>query len=306
MAFDAACARYWDEVGQFHKRDGETLRHLDWLQTQIGRKTMLSTIGDSDMARLVAKRRGEGVGPASVNRSVCEPMRAILRRAGKTWKQNVQDIDWKQHFLKEPQERIREASAEEEKKLIAGIRGDYAPALRFALLSGCRRAEIVGLTWPAVDFFNKIITVRGKGDRSRVIPMTTAMYELLKGEHGRDPLHVFTYVAKRPVKDKGKRRPITMEGFKTEWRRTKRRTKIGDYRFHDNRHTAATRLVRATGNLKLAQKLLGHSDIKTTSRYSHVTNDDLRAGMEAAIPTEIPTGEGETKEKSSENKAKEV
>lgn len=52
-----------------------------------------------------------------------------------------------------------------------------------------------------------------------------------------------------------------------------------DYRFHDNRHTAVTRLLRATGNLRLVQRLLGHSNIETTTKYAHVTDGDLAAGM---------------------------
>lgn len=302
MTFIMAASRYWGEVGQFHRNHVDTLRNLDWLQQNIGQTTPLSAITDSDIARLVAKRRGEGVSNATVNRSVCEPMRAILKRARRTWKQSVEEISWKDHFLREAQERIREATPDEERRLLSAMRGDYAPALRFALLTGCRRAEIVGLQWTAVDFFNQQITVHGKGDKKRIIPMTDAIYELLKQEHGNHAEAVFTYVAKMPRAEAGTRRPITMEGFKTEWRRTRKRAGVENYRFHDNRHTALTRLVRATGNLKLAQKLAGHSDIATTSRYSHVTQDDLRAGMEAASATKNATRGNRGRDKAMKNK----
>ena len=39
------------------------------------------------------------------------------------------------------------------------------------------------------------------------------------------------------------------------------------YRFHDNRHTAATRLLRATGDLRATQLMLGHSRPETTAKY---------------------------------------
>ena len=284
MTFQSACAQYWNEVGQHHRNNVDTYRSLNWLMDHIGGKLAVSAISDGTIARAVAKRRGEGVSPATVNRSVAEPMRAILRRARRTWKQVVQDIEWKDHFLKEPQERVREATPDEEAKFMASVRGDYAPALRFAILSGCRRAEIVGLEWKDVDFFNREFTVCGKGDKSRVIPMTDALYTLLWSLKDNHKTAVFTYIVKRPREGavKGQREPISMEGFKTEWRRTRKRADILDFRFHDNRHTAATRLVRATGNLKMAQQLLGHTEISTTSRYAHVTKDDLRAGMEAA------------------------
>lgn len=294
LPFKAAAAQFWYEVGQHRTSSHETLRYLDWLERQIGGSTPISTISDATIARLVAKRRGEGVSPSTVNRSVTEPMRALLRRARRVWKQPVQEIEWKAHLLREPQERVREAAPDEERRLMEAIRGDYAPALRFALLSGCRRAEIVGLRWRDVDFFNREFTVVGKGDRSRTIPMTQAIYDLLWGLKDHHKEAVFTYLVRRPRPGvrKGTRQPISMEGFKTEWRRARNRAKVTDFRFHDTRHTAATRLVRATGNLKLAQRLLGHTEIATTARYAHVTQDDLRAGMEAASPTENATEVG--------------
>ena len=60
------------------------------------------------------------------------------------------------------------------------------------------------------------------------------------------------------------RRPITGGGCKTLWRRQVRDAGIAEgFRRHDTRHTAGTRYVRATGNLKGAQKLLGHARIET-------------------------------------------
>ncbi len=282
LTFKAAAAKYWNEVGSHHRNDDDTLRNLDWLESKIVGTTLISTISDATLAKLVAARRSEGVSNATVNRTVTEPLRSLLRRAEKTWKQTVQSIEWRDHLLKEPQERVREASREEEAALMAAIRGDYAPALRFAILSGCRRAEIVGLEWTNVDFFNREFTVVGKGDLRRTVPMTKAMYALLWELKDNHPNAVFTYVAKRPRPGmvKGTHCRITMEGFKTEWRRTVGRAKVENYRFHDNRHTAATRLVRKSKNLKAAQRLLGHADISTTGRYAHVTNDDLRNAME--------------------------
>jgi site-specific recombinase XerC len=66
--------------------------------------------------------------------------------------------------------------------------------------------------------------------------------------------------------------------------------------FHDNRHTTATRIVRKTGNLRIAKELLRHEDISTTMKYAHVTNDDVMAAMQLAAeaaathgPTNSPT-----------------
>lgn len=309
MTFSAAWSLYWDQVGKHHRNAIDTARSLEWLEQQIGKNTMIATITDDHVARLVAKRRGEQgrgklVSNATVNRSVIEPLRSILKRAREVWGQSVQIINWKIHVLKEPQERIREASQDEEARFIAALRPDYVPVFRFAILTGCRMSEVLGLEWHKVDFFNQSFTVLGKGDKSRSIPMTKAVYALLWELRGHHKTAVFTYeaVKARDGRSRKERYPVTENGFKTQWRRAKRVAGVADFRFHDTRHTAATRLVRATGNLKLAQKLLGHADLATTSRYSHVTDADLRAGMEAVIPTQNRTGAAEGDDKALKDK----
>ena len=48
----------------------------------------------------------------------------------------------------------------------------------------------------------------------------------------------------------------------------------------DFRHDLATKLLRQTGNLKTVQKALSHADIKTTTRYAHVLDEEVAAAME--------------------------
>jgi integrase len=85
----------------------------------------------------------------------------------------------------------------------------------------------------------------------------------------------------------GQRYPFS-ESWRRWWYRAVKSAGLWDdrrspdrFRFHDLRHTRATRLLRETGNLKIVQKLLGHQSIKTTARYAHAFTDDVRAAMEA-------------------------
>ncbi|WP_246679955.1 site-specific integrase [Mesorhizobium sp. B1-1-9] len=293
MSLEIATSRFWHEVGQHLANSDNYFRFLGWLLENFGKHITLDRITDSMVAAMVSTRRGDGVTNATVNRTATVPLRGIMTRAKKTWKVPVSDIDWSRHLLKEPKERVREASVNEEKRLLAAMRDDYAPAVRFAILTGCRRMEIVDLAWSRVDFFGKTITVIGKGDKTRILPMTNAVYELLWLLQGHHSTAVFTYVAKRTSKRRslirGKRYPITMEGFKTAWRRYSAKSGVENFRFHDTRHTAATRTLRA-GNMKVVQRMLGHEDITTTAKYAHAMIEDMRVAMDAANHTGSHTG----------------
>jgi integrase len=291
LNFATAAARYYLQVGQHLRGDGPSNCQwsINWLENEIGSTARLATIDDALVAKLVGIRRGEGVKPATVNRSATEPLRKILNRARDTWGQRVMKIDWKRHLLSEPKERVREMSHSEEKSLFQELRADYQPVVRFAMQSGCRLCEIVpgkefpGLRWKDVDWSGRKITVLGKGRVLGTIPISPGIRELLFPLQGNNAEFVFTYVAQRRGPDRvaGTHYPMTREGLKTEWRRAKLDAKLLDYRFHDNRHTAATGILRATGNLKAVQKLLRHSDVSTTAKYAHALIDDVRDAMEA-------------------------
>lgn len=307
MTFEIASSRYWLEVGQHHKNNDTTAAVLEWLKSHIGAKTPLEKVTDSVIAGLVAKRRGERVKrklkngkfsegefvkPSTVNRTCTQPLREIINRAKKVWKVKVSDIDFGKHMLKEAQERVREASETEESAILAELGEGYDKAVRFAILSGCRRMEIIGIEWSSVDFFTRQFTVLGKGAKQRTIPMSDAIYDLLWGEKDHHPEKVFTFVATRTRKKeglvRGTRYPMTESGLKSAMRRAVPRAGVDNFRFHDTRHTAATRVLRKS-NLRVAQILLGHSDVKTTTKYAHALNEDIRAALNAASPTKIPT-----------------
>jgi len=291
LNFATAAARYYLQVGQHLRGDGPSNCQwsLGWLENEIGSITRLSSIDDALVAKLVGIRRGEGVKPATVNRSAIEPLRKVLNRARDTWGQKVNKIDWKRHMLAEPKERVREMSHSEEESLFEKLRPDYQAVVRFAMQSGCRLCEIVpgkefpGLRWTDVDWSGRKITVLGKGRILGTIPISPGIRELLFPLQGNHEDSVFTYVAQktRDGRVKGEHYPMTREGLKTEWRRAKLDAKLLDYR-HDNRHTAATGILRATGNLKAVQKLLRHTDVSTTAKYAHALIDDVRDAMEAS------------------------
>lgn len=319
MTLSAACTRYMEEVGEHHAQALTTLASLEWLEAALGKRTMISAIDNDKVAFIVAKRRGEfrrvgnsktpkrKVSPATVNRTCIEPLRKVLRRAADKWNAVVQPIDWADHMLPEPKERVREASRGEEAAFMDELGRGFDAAVEFALLTGCRRMEVVGLTWQRVDFFTRQFTVIGKGRKERTIPMSNAVFVLLWEQKDYDATAVFTYQAARTDKRKaihrGLRYPMTDAGLRTAMRRAVANAGVENFRFHDLRHTAATRILR-TSNLRVVQNLLGHSDPSTTARYAHAMSEDIRAAMDASSPTKLPTDEVEFRLKSLAKKDK--
>jgi integrase len=138
--------------------------------------------------------------------------------------------------------------------------------------------------------------VIGKGGKASTIPLSSELREILWPLKGDPTEYVFTYLAKatrvihsgkgKPTGRstvRGERYPITYSGFGTAWRRFgAAKAGVEDFRLHDFRHTAGTRLLRdGKAILKVVQKLLRHEDITSTMKYAHVFDEDVRAAMEA-------------------------
>jgi integrase len=310
LALNDVCNRYWQEVGQFHSGSDNTFRLLGLLTGHFGKAKLLTNIRDNDVARLVAWRRGHRVirnknakpeecpfiSARTVN-DTTEQLKKLFTRA-KLWGVHFDgEPNWKEHWLKEPKERVRELHQDEASRLDAKMRGDYAPFFAFVAASGMRwNVEARDLRWPEVYWGEGQIKRKGKNGVDVVIPITSAIREILEPLLGQHPEFVFTYACRRGSAEriKGTRYPLTKNGVKTEWKRLRKRAGVASgadgFRCHDYRHDLATKLLRQTGNLKLVQHALGHADIKTTVKYAHVLTDEVAAALETVqrVPKKVP------------------
>ena len=298
MSLDAALQRFWDEVGNYYKGTYRTTVEtaLAWLldKSGIGGSTLLCDIGPSKITEAIARRRGEGVSNATVNRTVTELLRRILLRGRDNWEQEgLRSIEWDKFILPEPKERIRALKTTDEPKLLDAMRDDYLPAIQFMIKSGFRKFELTRppMLKSAVDWGNKTIAVTGKGGKVDTIPLSTELRELLWPLMANPTEYLFTFVApKTSVNPKtgkkyirGQHYPITYSGLGTAWQRYGAAAAgIEDFHLHDLRHTAATRLLRGgKANLRVVQKLMRHEDMATTAKYAHAFDEDVLEAMEA-------------------------
>jgi integrase/recombinase XerD len=141
--------------------------------------------------------------------------------------------------------------------------------------TGLRVDEALSLSRvDSVDLDSLLVTVRGKGGRQRVVPMS------LKGRA------VLCRYFKRHEPPRGDLVFFSRIGGKIEQRNALRafkdiceRLKLEGTRcsFHTLRHTFATNYLRAGGNVVMLQRILGHARLEMTMRYVHLQTADLTA-----------------------------
>jgi integrase len=286
MRLDDVAGRYWSEIGQHHAGARNTERQLGYLIDFFGKDRVITDIGDGDLTRLVAWRRGHQnrngklISPFTVN-DATQQLRELFSRA-KLWGVRFDhEPRWREHWLGEPSERVRELVGDEAERLEAATREDYAPFFAFVRASGLRQRECL-LKWNEVDWGARQMRKQGKGDQLVTVPITPTIREILWPLQGHNSEYVFTYVAQqtRDGRTQGERYPLTYSGVQIAWRRLRKRAGVTGFRFHDFRHDLASKLLRETGNLKLTQKALNHRSIRSTLRYAHVLDEEVAAAME--------------------------
>lgn len=275
LTVDLAIGEYWERHARHRKSARDIEIKLERLVTRLGARKPLGTLGNRDLADYVAVRRNE-VGAASVNRELVL-LRAALFYCRDKLDARIPKINWKDHMLPEPRGRTRYLSEKEERRLLKALRADYRPLVEFCLLTGCRISSARNLKWGDISGDRVRLFVKSKiqGDWHD-LPLTADMKAIFSKVKGHHPEHVFTYKCIRQNrKDKGKRYPFTATNWRREWGRALAAAKITDFRFHDLRHTAGTRIMRESKNIAVAQRVLGHSDISSTMRYAHVADEDV-------------------------------
>lgn len=181
-------------------------------------------------------------------------------------------------------------------KVWEGAEGKRLYALLEILYAGgFRVSELVSLSLASATEILRsekpFLLIRGKGNKDRVVPLTSAALEALRA-----------YLTVRPAfLSKTNESPwlfpsSSQEGYLTRQRfgqllkELALRVGLNPSLLspHTVRHAFATHLLRHGANLMVVQKLLGHSDISTTQIYTHVAQDELTEMVETFHPIAKP------------------
>lgn len=261
--------RRWDDAvvqwlkEKAHKasleKDKEIFRWVD----QYLRSKPLSVI-DRPLLHQILEAKASEAGQATANRYMAL-IRAVLRRACEVW-------EWTERVPRAPMfkvqsRRVRWITVEESERLLSLLPDHQAEMMRFALATGLRQRNVCRLEWKDVDLTRRCAWVHPDQSKTRKaisVPLNADAMAVLARQQGQHPQFVFTYKghAVWQVNTKGWRRAVAQAGLQ-------------DFRWHDLRHTWASRHAQAGTPLNVVQEMGGWRSHDMVLRYSHLSAEHL-------------------------------
>jgi len=254
--------------------------------------TLDGPIGDAtalEIERWLASMRADGRAPATISRRL-SAVRAYLKHltlVGTRADNPAAGITGPRR----PRTVPRTLSPAEAERLVEAAAGSTPRAMRDRALvellygAGLRVSEAVGLVKAAVDLEGRLVRVIGKGEKERLVPLGRPAAEALR-----------RYMALgRPHLDRRHRADLflnarggalTRAGAFLILRRLADRAGLEPGRVHPHllRHSFATHLLEGGADLRSVQEMLGHADVSTTERYTHVSDRHRREAYFRAHP----------------------
>ena len=173
-------------------------------------------------------------------------------------------------LMKEDNQKERYLSTDEAQRLYTQLQQSDNQMLQFIvpmlILTGARKREVLDARWEDFDFEHRHWRIHTtKLGKPRFVPMSDGVVNLLGSIPRFDCEWVFP-------------NPKTLKPYVSifcSWNTTRGKADLQDVRIHDLRHSYASFLVNAGRSLYEVQRLLGHTQIKTTQRYAHLSHDTL-------------------------------
>lgn len=246
------------------KENRNMLYGLKWLDKYLGGH-LLTNIDKGLIDFIRDEKRKTGVKNRTIN-AVLQQIRVVLRCAAENdMLAKVPAIK----LLTEPKRRIRYLSESEEFRLINELPEHLKPVVKFALATGLRMSNITGLKWENVDLINKMAMVHADEVKTGVtigIPLNSSAMEILRSQQRKHSTFVFIY-------NGGQLKNAGAKG----WRNAVKRAGLGDFHFHDLRHTWASRHIMGGTSLYELQELGGWSKADTVRKYAHLSISHLHS-----------------------------
>lgn len=255
---------WWQEHASDTKSADKIWSNIENISRCLDCSIMLHELTASDMINFRAKRRGEGVQRPTINRDVAYLRSAINHAIGLHGKK-APDINWKALKYPENPDRIRYASAEEYTRLLDCAHRSLRPIIVAAVCTGLRRSNLFALTWNDIDLSGGLIRInKTKANNSKMIPITAQLKREL-------------IMIRKPSG-----LVFDQTNFRKRWSAARLKAGIDNLNFHDLRHTFATWARKGGVDIEVLQKALDHGDIRSTLRYAHIEDDEVKTAFSKA------------------------
>ncbi|MBI5578783.1 MAG: site-specific integrase [Deltaproteobacteria bacterium] len=270
--------------------------HIDRIKAHFGAERLLISIRYADLEMFRAKLEQTPTlydrprKTSSVNRALSCLRHMLVKAVEWDMLRRNPFEDGGQLHKRENNEILRFLTEDEIRRLLAECKGYMHDLVTCALNTGMRKTEMLTLRWDQIRD-GLIYLTQTKSDTRREIPVNEDLAEVFKGIRKREGLRsefVFTH------------KETTVENYANyAFRGACRRAGIVNFRFHDLRHTFASHFIMRGGDLKALQEILGHSDIKTTMRYAHLSKAhkakaiNLLCGLTSSKPAGIKSPKSE-------------
>jgi len=236
---------------------------FQWLDGHF-RGRLLHTI-TRDEIQAIGEAKARESSRATANRYLAL-VRAVLRRAAGPWQwiEKAPAVT----LYPEAKRRVRWLTKEEVTRLLQALPPHQRQLARFALATGLRQANVLGLRWSDVDLDRRTAWVHAdeaKGREAIGVPLNEEAIAVLREEFGKHHDRVFTF----------RRRPLANANT-SAWKNALRRAGIKHFRWHDLRHVWATWHVMAGTTLAELQELGAWKSEAMVKRYAHFAPEQLR------------------------------
>jgi len=232
-----------------------------------------------------AKLHQQGLSGKSIQRhlSSIRSLYRYLAREGLVMKNPAQGV----RAPKSPRKLPKAYDADQAQSLLSQAPVDDLEVRDLAMLeltysSGLRLSELISLNLGDIDMQEAVVTVVGKGNKTRMVPVgqkaieaVTRWQTIRQNMTGDDEVALF-------VGQRGRR--LTPRGVQQRFSRYGVQHGQGHLHPHMLRHSFASHLLESSGDLRAVQELLGHSDIATTQIYTHLDFQHLAEVYDKAHP----------------------
>lgn len=251
--------------------------YLRRIRKRFGRNR-LTDITQQDVAQWLAQLRKEGLAPATV-----EKTRVTMNRSfqlGAAWHVAGAEPNPVKGVPRPKFNNAREmfVNSDQAAALLDAAAGSRNKQLRsiiaLLLLTGMRVSELLTSRWEHLDVDGrKLFVPTSKNGRSRYVPLSQAALDVVT-EMKRSEKTEFLFPNPRDP-----RKHLTT--IKHGWQAVREAVGLPTLRIHDLRHSFASAAVSAGIDLYHVGKIMGHQNVSSTARYSHVANTALMAAVEA-------------------------